>query len=117
MKSFEKLMIFGEAVNAPRPFLSLVSLIAYKVAIERVITVAVTPSFLSILKYARFRCTLQKQTKHISRPFLPRRDVSCRLALSPGQYVIVPTTFKPGMPGRFWVHVKADRNVSKSSAV
>eukprot|EP00903_Cladosiphon_okamuranus_P013365 g12456.t1 len=52
---------------------------------------------------------LQKETKHLTRPFVPRRDVSCRLALPPGQYAIVATTLEAGSAGRFWVHVKADR--------
>ncbi|CAN0388091.1 unnamed protein product, partial [Laminaria digitata] len=49
-----------------------------------------------------------------SRPFVPGRDVSCRLALPGGQYAVVATTLEPGAAGRFWVHVKADRNVSGS---
>ncbi|CAN0519785.1 unnamed protein product, partial [Ectocarpus sp. 12 AP-2014] len=50
------------------------------------------------------------ETKHLSRPFVPRRDVSCRLALPQGQYVIVATSLEAGVAGRFWVHVKADRD-------
>ncbi|CAM9549289.1 unnamed protein product, partial [Hapterophycus canaliculatus] len=37
--------------------------------------------------------------------FVPRRDVSCRLALPPGQYAIVPALLEVGTAGRFWVHV------------
>eukprot|EP00904_Undaria_pinnatifida_P013872 jgi/Undpi1/9615/HiC_scaffold_27.g12071.m1 len=54
--------------------------------------------------------SITKETKYLSRPFVPGRDVSCRVALPPGQYAVVATTLDPGKPGRFWVHVKADRN-------
>ncbi|CAM9516779.1 unnamed protein product [Ectocarpus sp. 6 AP-2014] len=50
------------------------------------------------------------ETKNLTRPFVPRRDVSCRLALPQGQYVIVATSLEAGVAGRFWVHVKADRD-------
>ncbi|CAN0180868.1 unnamed protein product [Pylaiella littoralis] len=53
---------------------------------------------------------ITKETKHLTRPFVPRRDVSCRLALPPGQYAIVVTTLEVGTAGRFWVHVKANRD-------
>ncbi|CAB1109230.1 unnamed protein product [Ectocarpus sp. CCAP 1310/34] len=53
---------------------------------------------------------VQAETKHLTRPFVPRRDVSCRLALPQGQYVIVATSLEAGVAGRFWVHVKADRD-------
>ncbi|CAM9856392.1 unnamed protein product, partial [Scytosiphon promiscuus] len=53
---------------------------------------------------------ITKETRYVTRPFAPTRDVSCRLALPPGQYAIVATSLEAGMPGRFWVHVKADRN-------
>eukprot|EP00752_Nemacystus_decipiens_P009768 g8724.t1 len=60
---------------------------------------------------------LQKETKHLTRPFVPRRDVSCRLALPAGQYAIVATTLEVGSAGRFWVHVKADREFTLQPSV
>ena len=43
-------------------------------------------------------------------PYKPLREISARLLLPPGRYVVIPTTFNKGEQGRFLVRVFTERH-------
>ncbi|KAI0982830.1 hypothetical protein GJ496_001705, partial [Pomphorhynchus laevis] len=78
------------------------------------------PSVLSVIQ-SNSR-DLHLYPKHLIRlatsgPYINKREVTCRLSVQPGYYLIIPSTYEPNREGKFLIRLFAESELSGRSLV